>query len=243
MQELEVAARLSHPALSLPIAYGQDLEGKYRIVFRYMDTSLDKVFKDARLGAAREEWDVTRRSIVAFGIVAAMAYLHRNGIVHRDLKPANILLDREMRPYVADFGISKAIPRDRLVERSRDRLGTPLYNAPELMAGKTYSWPIDVYAWAFIYYELVADAMPFHEIGDFASITDAKIWERVKKGIRPKRTDDFEEKQWEILQACWHQDPNQRPTFEQLLQRPDDIRLPDCDERDFADYLEFLGPN
>jgi serine/threonine protein kinase len=237
MREVEIVIALDHPALSLPLAFGQVADKDYWVVYKVMPNSLDQLFEEEQCCDAGTECDETRKSIVAFGIVAGMAYLHRNGVMHRDLKPANVLLDSELRPAISDFGFSKYVPPGEKPQMSRDN-GTPLYNAPELVLGDDPSFPIDVYAWAFIYYEIVVEKLPFFDQG---KLTSYQIGELITRGIRPTKTREIEDAQWEILQACWDSNPSARLTFEDLLTRQDAIRLPECDDRDFDDYLTELG--
>jgi serine/threonine protein kinase len=152
MKEIEVVANVDYPSIAVPIAYGQADTGDYWVVTKLMCGSLDKVLDLEQRSCAPVKWDATHRSIVAFGIVAGMRYLHSHGLVHRDLKPANVLLDAKLRPFIADFGLSTVIPMDAILKFSQKTAGTPLYSAPEVINGESYSFPIDVYAWAFIYY-------------------------------------------------------------------------------------------
>ena len=86
---------------------------------------------------------------VALGIAKGMNYLHRLGVIHRDLKPGNVLIGGDWTPKIIDFGLS------RIVDKEMTRgVGTPIYTAPEVLAGRSYSNKADVYRFLsfFLYF-------------------------------------------------------------------------------------------
>ncbi len=102
----------------------------------------------------------TQREIVALfveagrGLVAA----HRAGLVHRDFKPDNVIIDRDGRPRVTDFGLAI---QTRGVDGPAQLAGTPLYMAPEQHTGQTVDARSDVYAFGAALCEALCGAPPF----------------------------------------------------------------------------------
>jgi serine/threonine protein kinase len=64
-------------------------------------------------------------------IARAVHYAHQRGVLHRDLKPGNVLVDREGRPHVADFGLARIVEQDSSLTLSAAVMGSPLYAAGE----------------------------------------------------------------------------------------------------------------
>jgi eukaryotic-like serine/threonine-protein kinase len=96
------------------------------------------------------------RSVAWIGaqVADALEYAHRRGTLHRDIKPSNLLLDREGRVWVTDFGLAKAVEDDALT-RTGDLVGTLRYMAPERFRG-TCDARSDVHALGLTLYELLA---------------------------------------------------------------------------------------
>jgi serine/threonine protein kinase len=218
-------------------------------VTRRLHTSLNKVFEQARKGDPHPKWDPTRKSIIAVGIAAAMAYLHtkpQKPIIHRDLKPANILLNEDLEPVICDFGLSRTIDPVELFARTLD-VGTSPYMAPEVMPSGNFSAdedcrygrPVDVYSYAMILFELVTGEEPVKSFNAGFLRRGTTLKDLVIEGHRPQFPRETDAGWRRFIEECWAPRPEDRWTFPGMLRSKESLdafRFDGCDEREFNDY-------
>lgn len=152
MRERAILEEIEHPFIvNLRFAF-QDDENMFMVIDLMIGGDLR--FHLERLGGFSEE---TLRFFCA-EIACALNYLHNRGIIHRDLKPDNILLDDNSHAHITDFNIAVHIDPNRL---PRSQSGTISYMAPEVFAGKGYSYPIDWWSLGIVLYEGFYGKRPF----------------------------------------------------------------------------------
>lgn len=140
---------------------------------------------------------------LAVGVATALAAIHDTGIVHRDLKPSNVLLSG-VGPRVIDFGISKATAESELTQYGQI-LGTPGYRAPEIVTGGPVTPASDVFSWACV----VA----------FAGTGHSPSQEADRPGSSLPPLPDIDPELRALIHQALNQDPAERPSVSQLLQR------------------------
>ncbi|WP_437909086.1 serine/threonine-protein kinase [Sorangium sp. So ce327] len=130
----------------------------------------------ARRGGERRRCSWAALVDPTMALLEVLARVHAAGIVHRDLKPDNILVSREGRPTVLDFGVSLwRDPSDRLTEAG-EILGTPLYLAPEQILGKAVDPRTDLYAIGVMLYDALTGQIP-HDGEDLQRMLRARLLE------------------------------------------------------------------
>ena len=145
-REAKTLAQMSHPSIVTVHDFG-DANGLYYILMEYIDgVNLRELLSDGRLEPEQA------LSIVP-PVCDALEYAHGKGVVHRDIKPENLLLDRNGRVKIADFGIAT------LVGSTRDVSGTPTYMAPEQISGRV-DRRADIYAMGVVLYEMLTGERP-----------------------------------------------------------------------------------
>src|SRR5947207_3680969 len=154
-REALTAARLSGEAGIVTIFDVGEWNGRPYIVMEYVrGRSLQDVLRDdgAQAPASMLRWlDQTAR---------ALDYAHERGVVHRDVKPSNLLLDRQGRVHVVDFGVATAVGLDSLTQTGTV-IGTAGYLSPEQAQGHPATPASDRYALGIVAYELLAGVRPF----------------------------------------------------------------------------------
>ncbi|WP_088005886.1 Stk1 family PASTA domain-containing Ser/Thr kinase [Indiicoccus explosivorum] len=93
-------------------------------------------------------------------LTSALAHAHQNQIVHRDIKPQNILIDRNGRVKITDFGIAMALSATSYTQ-TNSVLGTVHYLSPEQARGGTATKRSDIYSLGIVMYELLTGQLPF----------------------------------------------------------------------------------
>lgn len=151
--EARLAARVADPGVVPVHEVGHTLDGlPYYTMDLVEGTDLAVVLKDGALTQAR----AVR---IAADVARAVAAAHEAGIIHRDLKPRNVMIDREGRGRVLDFGLAMRITPN--ASSPAVLAGSPPYMAPEQISGAHLGPPTDVHALGVLLYEMLTGRRPF----------------------------------------------------------------------------------
>ncbi|OHT05403.1 hypothetical protein TRFO_26886 [Tritrichomonas foetus] len=250
-KEVKLLFRLKHPAIIELVGWSIPVMnyGYLALVTKYMPNgSLSQVIQKESDSLAPEGWDIIKKYCCIVGIAVGMCYVHQQDmyIIHRDLKPDNILLDENFYPKICDFGISKMIEnqRDQVFNMTMG-IGTALYMAPEQMSGDTYDKKVDVYAYAYILYELFVLKKSWSDQFPNAEINPLRVSILVQNGQRPEIAENIVTNKFrDLIKRCWSQNPDARPSFKEIVldfkERADEF-FPECsNDSDFMEYMESV---
>ncbi|MFC1561083.1 protein kinase [Candidatus Latescibacterota bacterium] len=139
-------------------------------------------------------------------IVSALAYAHDHDIIHRDLKPDNIMIDKDNRAIVTDFGIARAT-QDPKITQTGLIIGTPKYMSPEQAIGEEVDIRSDIYSMGLIIYEMATKNFPFDSKG-----IQYYLYSHISKKPVPPRRYNSDIPSWlnDIILKCLEKDPNKR---------------------------------
>lgn len=154
-REAQLMARINDPGIVQIHDIGYSEDGLYYVAELVDGESLSKRLSRGPL-APLEALDIASR------LCRALIPAHDQRVVHRDIKPGNVLLTRDGRVKVGDFGVA------RLAEGTSDGyggtvIGTPRYMAPEQARGQLPTAATDVYGAGVVLYEMLAGRPPFRE--------------------------------------------------------------------------------
>ncbi|QGQ96938.1 Stk1 family PASTA domain-containing Ser/Thr kinase [Paenibacillus psychroresistens] len=156
-REAQSAASLSHPNIVSIYDVGQELEVHY-IVMEYVEgVTLNDVIKE------RAPLQVEEAVHFASQICDALDHAHVNQIIHRDIKPHNILIGKNGRVKVTDFGIARATSSSSITQTG-SVVGSVHYFSPEHAKGTTTGAKSDLYSLGIVLYQMLTAKLPF--IGD-----------------------------------------------------------------------------
>jgi serine/threonine protein kinase/Flp pilus assembly protein TadD len=160
-REGTILARLKHPHIAQLIDAGVSEAGQPYLVLEYVEGEpIDRWCNEQGL-------DVRSRVRLFLDVLDAVAHAHSSLVVHRDLKPSNVMVSKEGRVKLLDFGIAKLLAGDEaghsaLTQLTRDagRVFTPAFAAPEQVTGESVTTATDIYALGALLYLLLAGRHP-----------------------------------------------------------------------------------
>jgi serine/threonine protein kinase len=159
-KEARTAANLRHPNIIPVYDIGVAPGGGGSEIHYYAMEFIDGETLDERMFKKTVSTEEALRVLVK--IARALDYVHERGIVHRDVKPGNIILDKEGKPFLMDFGLAKDIRGKFRITRPGMAMGTPAYMSPEQAEGDgEIDGRADVYSLGAILFEILAGQPPF----------------------------------------------------------------------------------
>ncbi len=151
-EEAQAAAALAHPNIVNVYDVG-DERGIYYIVMELVEgiTLKNYIERKGRL-------TIKEATSIAIQVSAGLEVAHNNQIVHRDIKPQNIIISREGKVKVTDFGIAKATTSQTTTSTA---MGSVHYASPEQARGGYVDHRSDIYSLGVVLYEMVTGRVPF----------------------------------------------------------------------------------
>lgn len=151
--EAQAAGRCNHPGIVAIYDLSAEGEQPFIVMELVEGASFRQVLGDPERHAAIN-------SLAVLGeVLEALDFAHGQGVIHRDIKPANILLSKEGRAKIADFGIARL--DEGATTGTGVMLGTPNYMAPEQIIGGVVDHRADLFAVGVILYEALTGRLPF----------------------------------------------------------------------------------
>lgn len=168
--ERHAMARVEHPNIVPVYSYGHDNRHAYLVMKLVEGHSLYEL--QAGGGDFRGKYlfnelytDWSTLANLGADVAAGLQHSHDQGLVHRDIKPGNLLLDKEGKVWISDFGLAKVFDYARSLSRTGDVVGTPCYMAPEQLRGACDA-RADVYSLGLTLYELATGEKTWGEKSD-----------------------------------------------------------------------------
>ncbi|MBU8933336.1 MAG: protein kinase [candidate division Zixibacteria bacterium] len=152
-REAQAAAKLDHPNI-VPVFEVGVFKGRPFFAMAHIEgQSLGEVIKEGKL-------TVSEAINLTMQICEGLHKAHESGVVHRDIKPANIIIDKENRPRLLDFGLATVTGAKKLT-KTGSTMGTLGYMSPEQIQGEKTDHRSDLFSVGVILYEMIAGRTPF----------------------------------------------------------------------------------
>ncbi|UCG62433.1 MAG: protein kinase [Candidatus Zixiibacteriota bacterium] len=152
-REAQAAGKLSHPNIVTIYDVGSEGHLQY-IAMEYLEgQTLDEMIKKK----TKFNYKIIAKIIIQ--ICSALEYAHEEGIVHRDIKPANIMVLKDYRIKVMDYGIARIDSNS--MTKTGIAMGTPNYISPEQLRGLPVDSRADIFSLGVVFYEMLVGRRPF----------------------------------------------------------------------------------
>ena len=156
----------------------------------------------------------------ALDIAQALKYMHsleEFKMIHRDIKPDNLILNEKNVLKLCDFGFSR-----ELTSIPYTSCGTPIYMAPEIfIRNQGYSEKCDNHSWGLTFWRCLTKEKPFEGVSN-QNLRSKKIDPETKFSNIPMRS-RFSSEMNDIIQDCLKNDPVERPTMEEVVERLENL--------------------
>jgi len=161
IDEARVWAHLSHPNIVHVHEFGQEQKCYYLAMEYVPGQNLAALC--SRLTLQNRQLELGSAIYIVLQVARALDYAHQRGVLHRDIKPGNILIDRDQKPWLIDFGLAKVMRLGDPAYLKGIILGTPYYMAPEQAIGdmELVDAQSDIYSLGAVLYELLCGVYPF----------------------------------------------------------------------------------
>jgi hypothetical protein len=197
--EVRLALKVSHPSVCRVHDIGE-ADGQTFISMEFLEGE-DLASLLRRIGRLPAEKAIEIARQVCAGVAAA----HAAGVLHRDLKPANVMLDRQGRAHIMDFGVAVA----REAASMGEVAGTLAYMAPEQLAGGGASESSDLFGLGVVLYELFTGRPPFGG----ATLAEIRRQQRETDPVPPSLlAREIDPRVERVILQCLSREPEQRPS-------------------------------
>ena len=154
-REAQAAGKLSHPNIVSMYDVGFD-QGYHYIVMEYIEGETLKEYINRH-----ERISIDNAVKFTIAIAEGLEHAHAMGIVHCDIKPHNVLITKQGRIKVTDFGIARAMNAGTTMMYTNSIMGSAHYLSPEQASGKPVNGSTDIYSLGAVLYEMLTGRVPY----------------------------------------------------------------------------------
>ncbi|XP_005993488.1 tyrosine-protein kinase Lyn isoform X2 [Latimeria chalumnae] len=143
-------------------------------------------------------------------IAEGMAYIERKNYIHRDLRAANVLVSETLLCKIADFGLARVIEDNEYTAREGAKFPIK-WTAPEAINFGSFTIKSDVWSFGILLYEIIT----YGKI-PYPGMSNSDVISSIQRGYRMPRPENCPDELYEVMEGCWKNKAEDRPTFDYL---------------------------
>lgn len=163
-EEISIHSKLKHPSIIELYKFFEDSEYVYLVLELAQMGELHRYLRESQRAMTEEE-----TASIMTQVVNGLLYLKANNIVHRDMSLSNLLLTKDFKVKISDFGLATELKRPD--EKHMTLCGTPNYISPEVASRASHGLPVDVWGLGCMMYTLLVGKPPFDTEGIKSTLT------------------------------------------------------------------------
>lgn len=227
LQEAQIMKRLRHPKLIQLYAVCTMEEPIYIITELMKNGSLLDYLRKFKGTLV-----ISDQTEMAAQVAAGMAYLELQNYIHRDLAARNVLVGENNVCKVADFGLARVFMNEEVYEAREGGKFPVKWTAPEALNENKFTIKSDVWSYGVLLYEIMTfGQMPYPGMSNY------QVMQQIPRGYRMPCPPGCHKMLYDIMLDCWKENPLDRPTFETLQWRMEDIF--DMDPSSYDDAARY----
>lgn len=202
MKEASILKRLNHPNI---LKIYNFVETPYTLYF------VLEYIESGSLAGLVKKYGVFPEPLISRYVeqtLRGLDYLHKECIIHRDIKGDNILITKDGKVKLADFGTAKLEDAEK---KSQTVVGTPYWMAPEVIEMSACGPSSDIWSVGCTVIELLTGAPPYFEMGPMSALFN------IVEDRMPPFPQDISDELKSFLRYCFKKDPKKRPSAQDLL--------------------------
>ncbi|KAK1175305.1 tyrosine-protein kinase TXK-like isoform X2 [Acipenser oxyrinchus oxyrinchus] len=207
IEEAKVMTKLSHPKLVQ--LYGVCMQQKpICIVTEFLENGCLLNYLRQRQGCLKKEIMLAMCQDACGG----MEYLETNGFIHRDLAARNCLVSEKQVVKVCDFGMTRYVLDNQYISSTGSKFPVK-WSPPEVFHFNKYSSKSDVWSFGVLMWEIFTEGKT-----PFENKSNPEVVDEITRGHRLYRPYIACQTIYEVMYSCWHEKPESRPSFSDLLE-------------------------
>ncbi|XP_067025155.1 angiopoietin-1 receptor-like [Acropora muricata] len=157
---------------------------------------------------------------IALDVAKGMAHLASHRCIHRDLAARNVLLGENYVAKVADYGMARDVYEQLMYKKETQGKLPVKWMAIESLETYVFTLESDVWSYGVLLWEMETGGLK-----PYPGLTTTELMSELRKGYRLEKPNGCSAEMYQVMMDCWHSNPGLRPTFNQLVERLEEMSV------------------